>query len=284
MNDNSFKDNSMTRLGLDNSRSGDHRDENIFYALSKKTERIAMALYMVLDFIDDSEPLKMSMKKSIVDMLSDMCSVIDMSVNVRTPVLVRTLSHTESLLSGMLILRRVGIVSEMNADILLEEFISMRDILEGEIKKVYHFRPFASARSFSSEHVSLPDDLFANIERGKTEEDSPSLSVKAKSMYSGMQKVSNVIKDKLKLKDKSESQNNSRMSIKKAKDVLYERQRLLLAFIGMKHIVSAKDVSDSFPNFNSKTIQRDLVTLVNQGRLLKQGDRRWSTYTFIPES
>jgi hypothetical protein len=43
--------------------------------------------------------------------------------------------------------------------------------------------------------------------------------------------------------------------------------------------VSIKDIARSFDGMSEKTIQRDLVILVTQGVLKKEGDRRWSRYS-----
>lgn len=46
-----------------------------------------------------------------------------------------------------------------------------------------------------------------------------------------------------------------------------------------KNPVSIKDIARSFDGMSEKTIQRDLVVLVTQGVLKKEGDRRWSRYS-----
>lgn len=56
------------------------------------------------------------------------------------------------------------------------------------------------------------------------------------------------------------------------------RQDSILNFIRLKGASSIKDIAVSVPGFSSKTIQRELVNLVNRGVLKKEGDRRWSRY------
>ncbi len=56
------------------------------------------------------------------------------------------------------------------------------------------------------------------------------------------------------------------------------RQDSILSFIRLKGASSIKDIAISVPGFSSKTIQRELVNLVNKGVLKREGDRRWSRY------
>ncbi|MEK7586923.1 MAG: DeoR family transcriptional regulator [Patescibacteria group bacterium] len=59
------------------------------------------------------------------------------------------------------------------------------------------------------------------------------------------------------------------------------RQDSILNFIRSHGASSIKEISASVPNVSSKTIQRELVELVNNGALKKEGDRRWSRYAVI---
>ena len=57
------------------------------------------------------------------------------------------------------------------------------------------------------------------------------------------------------------------------------RQDSILNFIRSRGASSIKEIAVSVPGFSSKTIQRELVSLVNKGVLKREGDRRWSKYS-----
>ena len=46
-------------------------------------------------------------------------------------------------------------------------------------------------------------------------------------------------------------------------------------------IKATKDVSAVIKDYSSKTIQRELLNLIRQGLIRKEGERRWSVYTAI---
>ncbi len=58
-----------------------------------------------------------------------------------------------------------------------------------------------------------------------------------------------------------------------------DRQQAILSVIGTKGIASIKDISTLVRGVSEKTIQRELMVLINTGKVLKKGERRWSTYS-----
>lgn len=57
------------------------------------------------------------------------------------------------------------------------------------------------------------------------------------------------------------------------------RQETILTFIRQQPGWSSiAEIAKSLPGFSSKTVQRELVTMVNAGLLKKEGSKRWSRY------
>ena len=56
------------------------------------------------------------------------------------------------------------------------------------------------------------------------------------------------------------------------------RQADILALFNTKDKISVKDAVQAIPGVSEKTLQRDLLALVAQGVLIKEGERRWSIY------
>lgn len=61
--------------------------------------------------------------------------------------------------------------------------------------------------------------------------------------------------------------------------VVKDRRESILAVIKSKGTASIKDISTLIRTVSEKTIQRELIALIGEGRVLKQGERRWSTYS-----
>ncbi len=58
-----------------------------------------------------------------------------------------------------------------------------------------------------------------------------------------------------------------------------DRRTIILALIKQKPALTVKDIAKSIPGISEKTIQRELLSMVSEGTLMKKGERRWSTYS-----
>ncbi len=57
-----------------------------------------------------------------------------------------------------------------------------------------------------------------------------------------------------------------------------KRQQQILSLINERKSVAIKDISSLFPDVSEKTIQRELGSLVAEGKITKRGSKRWSIY------
>lgn len=61
------------------------------------------------------------------------------------------------------------------------------------------------------------------------------------------------------------------------------RRADILALFGSKDRISIKDAVHAVVGVSEKTLQRDLLALVAEGVLIKEGERRWSLYRKAPQ-
>ncbi len=61
------------------------------------------------------------------------------------------------------------------------------------------------------------------------------------------------------------------------------RRDRILGIIKDKGQVTIKDVSTAITDVSEKTIQRELMSLVSDGRIVKEGERRWSRYSIVSQ-
>ncbi|MDQ5931071.1 MAG: hypothetical protein QG674_237 [Patescibacteria group bacterium] len=59
------------------------------------------------------------------------------------------------------------------------------------------------------------------------------------------------------------------------------RQEAILSFINERKSAVIKDIISLFPEVSEKTIQRELNTLIDAGRITKRGTKRWSIYMAV---
>jgi predicted HTH transcriptional regulator len=59
------------------------------------------------------------------------------------------------------------------------------------------------------------------------------------------------------------------------------RQEKILSFINERKSAVIKDITALFPEVSEKTIQRELGSLIDTGRITKRGSKRWSMYMAV---
>ncbi len=57
-----------------------------------------------------------------------------------------------------------------------------------------------------------------------------------------------------------------------------DRKRIIFALLKQRTDLTVKDITKSIPGFSEKTIQRELVNMVEQGVIVRKGEKRWTTY------
>jgi DeoR/GlpR family transcriptional regulator of sugar metabolism len=60
---------------------------------------------------------------------------------------------------------------------------------------------------------------------------------------------------------------------------LSDRTTRIKTVLEAKPEATIKDLTDIITDVSSKTIQRDLNSLIEQGQVIRQGERRWSKYS-----
>ncbi|MDP2665282.1 MAG: hypothetical protein Q8P23_01350 [bacterium] len=80
---------------------------------------------------------------------------------------------------------------------------------------------------------------------------------------------------------KLQNSNQKEKEPKQIKDTksVKDRRDSIMSVIKNKGTASIKDISTLIRNVSEKTIQRELLSLIEAGMVLKQGERRWSTYS-----
>ncbi|PJE73283.1 MAG: hypothetical protein COV00_00645 [Candidatus Tagabacteria bacterium CG10_big_fil_rev_8_21_14_0_10_40_13] len=59
------------------------------------------------------------------------------------------------------------------------------------------------------------------------------------------------------------------------------RKDKIFNIVKTKRQINVSDLSADFPECSEKTLQRDLLEMVNKGLLKKEGEKRWRRYTLI---
>ncbi|MEK7145035.1 MAG: hypothetical protein AAB794_04260 [Patescibacteria group bacterium] len=209
----------------------------------KKAERLAKAIHLITPAFTQS----VSLKNRIDAIAVGLIDAAILSPSAARAALSRELLALSSILS---IARTSNVLSSMNAELISREA-----------------------------HLLL-HEVAAYEEPRLSFDETPTLSSIARGAFSRMpQDPSRTTRRQTlkesKISNKGHIKDNRIISDSPIKD----RREAILSVIRNKGTASIKDISTLVRDVSEKTIQRELSGLIVSGAVLRQGERRWSTYS-----
>ena len=259
--------------------------------LSKKCERLATAIYLVTNFLSDTEPLKSRLRTLSLDSVREATAVRGGSPSAESNVLDALRMNIGEHLALLELAFISGLISEMNFTILKREYKSLRDSID--VKKAsrdshtdsilgdtffgnsFHKEEALPAPLSRASHPPLnieevkKADLYTSASRTMSDRNTkghtpvPSLKGGSSARQSSIPNPA--------------STPNSKLDIPHSAQIESRRARIL-KLIKDNREVAIKDIVAHFPDISEKTIQRELVAMSDSGVLKKFGERRWSRY------
>jgi len=270
-------------------------EDKTFWYVHKKSQRIAEAVYLVTQNVAKEEPLKVALRTCcvrLVEVVTDTYSsyIKDREEGARRIALV--LTELSALLD---VAATARVVSPMNHTIvrhevaqlvtlLLERYAAAErsDTLDTSFFKdaSLKFPERAATVSTSSARRSVPDasDHRMSDSSRAGGPGIPGSVVRVSDILGGTSVTDTVSRVK------PVSPTVARVRAEGISDAAVRRVRrdTIVSFIKDKGRVSIKDVASIITDVSEKTLQRELLSLVDEGELLKVGERRWSTYEIAP--
>ncbi len=209
-----------------------------------QVEAISKAIYLVTNLFEEKEPLKMSLRRVSVECVENS-------------------DKKDSFLklnSLIKLSQEIGLITNMNAELLLRV---TRDQVLGLEKKD------------GSKQVNIEGILTNKIEH-KEEVDNEIMVIE------NPEKVEVVLEEKPDKKPSSITINNNTQNIKTITNISMDigsRRKRILEIVKARGAVTINEFIDAIKGCSSKTIQRELTSLVLSGTLKKTGERRWSKYS-----
>jgi hypothetical protein len=247
---------------------------------------ISKAIYMVTDSMSESEPLRVSLRVAAVDILKD-----DRNHSVL---------HLKNLLT---LSAEVGIISTTNVQILLKAMNNMKDNVVKEYKEVdlesvfnntlqaddIEYVPVDNEGELTHVSESNPETNVITKNRSNTNpstntsqeiEEYSSSQSKTSPTQSTATYVSVFRSSAATLQEDLQRQMSQKpvVSTVTALDIGARRKKIL-EVVRSKGQVTIHEFIQSIQGCSSKTIQRELTSLVLSGTLKKTGERRWSKYS-----
>lgn len=236
-------------------------EDSAVVLMSKKAEKLVSALYMIVKFIPENDPLSEVLKRQGVHLLSFITRAAvsrsigspDVCLEVRTLVL--------EIVSLLGVAHMSGSVSDMNYALIVKEFTNLVELFE--------------KNKNSSSSLSFPREMFeVNIQGATNTTGFSNLHLqKQGSTYS------QVKDNNLSFNKKTNNVLNKELSVSGTEKKQDRSELILNVFKKEKRTLGVKDVAVFVTDCSEKTIQRELLSLVARGVLRKEGERRWSKYT-----
>lgn len=269
------------------------KDKSISISYTK-TNKLITALYMVTDIMDNTEPLRHKMRVLSADILSDMH--LANTSNIKDTGL-KVTSHINAIISFLDISFTLGMISEMNVNILKKEFSGLKQSLKESIQVPNSFMTggqslhdfFNEVDEHTEEKIETRSPMFTRTpmfphERNTSIGHNSSSKVPTRI---GVQKGSTLLRalsDKMAHSDKSKNVHKEEFELLKK-----ERRNEILNIIKSYVLSNGQAQGGTITDINSnaqghlksmseKTLQRELVSMVGDGVLYKTGSKRWSRY------
>ncbi len=248
--------------------------EGVFMSVSKKAEKITTALYMLTDFIKDGDPMRQKIRAISVAILSDTRALSYAVTGDLYFHLGRVIAKSWELVSLIEVCVAVGFMSDMNYNILknaLVEFIGdlrNRQRIEGftNIQDLKVVAGEAGNFKLKSDFFRLDEEELKVIKEASQEEDSKGHS-------------SRTLSDrKMSFRNTAPGSQPKSLGVS-VKTKSFDREERILKLIQEKKDISINDIVSYFSDYNPKTVQRDLISLIQAGKIKRTGERRWSRYS-----
>jgi len=246
--------------------------------ITKKTQKIASAVYLVTGFFDEKEPLKWKLRNLASNLISNSILIKDINYSQGDKNVVDLRQNLLEIDSLFLVAKHAGLVSDMNYEILVGEFkkcleaVSLPvDILEDPQNLLLSKDYFGHETVFHRTNLRLDnikDKPVSSTFYASSLEKKEDFGLLPNIEEIKVNKGHNVVLEQKHLKE------FGAVAVKKN-----SRQSIIVNLLKRKKEIMIKDVSPLIDGCSEKTIQRELMAMVHSGILHKEGEKRWSRYS-----
>ena len=224
----------------------------------KKAEKITAALYLVSSLLKDTEPLKWELREKAVGMISSSISLNSIEPTDKNGILQSLFSVSLETLTLLNIASLAGLISDMNHSILKSEIESIVSLLKEKVLEDTERAGYILSDSFFRTDFKMEpraESVTGNISQGQ--------------LNSNVNSPSNIA-------TQSKPKNKEKVALKDKKN---DRKTVITTLLKKQSNLTIKDFVKVIHGCSEKTIQRELLELVEEGTVKKEGERRWSTYS-----
>lgn len=232
-----------------------------FNNVYNKSYRLTAGVFVISNLIETDEQLKTKIKNLSLNLVSKAIELKDINFFDCKKIVVELEKISLELMSLLDIASVVGLISKMNGNIIKEEFQSFISELD-KFNKKFEEGNFMSVKDIlnNSPLVEIGNNI-ENINNGNEK----SLVLNSSNFVSNQNQNNQI-------------NGNKNGNGHKRKD---QRRSAIFDFIKGHNETSIKDIVPNITGCSEKTVQRELIELIKEGKIKKTGERRWSKYSII---
>lgn len=253
-------------------------------AVYKKSERLMSATYLLTNLFPENDPLRSRLRELSVSLISFALSFSTGSMKGGSEggsSLKRIVAEMISLLDAG---RTAGMISFMNHSILRAEFEKFAESFADAERKtgpagnqsIAFVESKADSRVASRVVADNPDVISA--EKTRVGDDATGFGHRGVETRPALAETASAKGNETKKDPDSIPRVAYQGHYGIAIDKKDSRKAIILTLLKRKPFVTIKDVSNIITDCSEKTIQRELLGMVAEGVLKKEGERRWSRY------
>ena len=248
----------------------------------KKTEKLASAIYLITSFISDNEPIKWKIREVSTRLLSYGINLSNQGHRSRVDAMNNFLSASLEIISLLEISNISGIISPMNYSVLrfeIEKIVELVDLKERSLNSKFllskNFFEITEGQAIIQNRQEDTNKVFSlKDNKASTDQTSGGTTASSEDLIKGHYNRQQFVKD-------IKNEKNGDMSFNKGQVPKGDRYEIIINLLKNTKEISVKDVSSLISDCSEKTIQRELLSLVDKGVLKKEGERRWSKYSLV---
>ena len=279
----------------------DNNKDGYGVMIAKKSERLVTALYIVTDLVDGSEPIKNSLRKNSVTLLSSMNALMQYDIKDRTIEFATALKSVMEIISLLHVASATGIVSEMNANLLIDGFRMLQVVLEKkqpvltkemisvDKEDTLYDKTEAYSGIVSTSYDALtPNEIIRGVDKDiKFIKKTDVIVPEAKRQILDYKRQETSLNKGQDYSNRPDSvhgvlmqhANSQSSSIASSFQNRKQTRREQIVALFVKGVdVSIKDIAARIKGCSEKTIQRELNSLVLDNIIERIGEKRWSRY------
>jgi hypothetical protein len=231
--------------------------EDYLLYIFKKTEKITAALYLVSGLLKDDEPLKWELRDRGMNLISSSFTASSAVPGDKSVVIQSLFTSALETISLLNVARISNLISEMNHTLLVREIDSILRLLRDRLAQNAENAGYILSESF----FKTPSLFTSGFKPGN------------------IPRPANEDKGQINKNAETPSSKGALIGHSNVADKKNQRQESIVNILKSQSNLTIKDFSRVIRDCSEKTIQRELLELVDRGVIRKEGERRWSRYS-----